>query len=65
MAVKKGEYEYEGKIPNALFKLKIAFFIKGEEWDVVSDECKNLIKKMLSKPDFRFNSEMVMASKWI
>ena len=37
----------------------------GEEWDIVSDECKNLIKKMLSKPEMRFNSEMVMASKWM
>ena len=36
------------------------FEYEGEEWDEVSNECKTFIKRMLTKPEIRLNSEMAL-----
>jgi len=37
----------------------------GEEWDAVSAEAKDLITKMLTKPDKRLNAEQVLEHPWL
>jgi len=37
----------------------------GEEWDVVSKEAKDLIKKLIAKPERRLNAQESLDHKWI
>ena len=37
----------------------------GEEWDDVSKEAKDLIKKLICKPEKRLTAEEALQHKWI
>ena len=37
----------------------------GEEWDIVSKEAKDLIKKLIAKPERRLNAQEALDHKWI
>lgn len=41
------------------------FDFEGEEWDEVSKEAKDLIKKLIAKPEKRLSAEEALDHKWI
>ena len=41
------------------------FDFDGEEWDDVSEEAKDLIKKLISKPERRLSAQEALSHKWI
>ena len=41
------------------------FDFEGEEWDDVSNDAKDLIKKLISKPERRLTAEEALQHKWI
>ena len=51
------------EIFEAIIKGKIIF--PSPEWDNVSDDAKNLIKKMCTSPDKRLTAEQVLKEKWV
>ena len=44
---------------------KSKFDFEGEEWDNVSSEAKDLIKKLITKPERRLTAEEALQHKWI
>ncbi len=44
---------------------KGAFDFDGEEWDEVSKEAKDLIKKLIAKPERRFTAQEALDHTWI
>ena len=51
------------EIFEAIIKGKIVF--PSPEWDNVSEDAKNLIKKMCTSPDKRLTAEQVLKEKWV
>lgn len=45
--------------------IKGKFDFDGEEWDDVSKEAKDLIKKMICKPERRLTAQEVLDHKWV
>ena len=41
------------------------FDFEGEEWDDVSNDAKDLIKKLICKPERRLTAEEALQHKWI
>mmetsp|Transcript_24651 Transcript_24651/g.17349 ORF Transcript_24651/g.17349 Transcript_24651/m.17349 type:complete len:135 (+) Transcript_24651:600-1004(+) len=41
------------------------FDFDGEEWDEVSNEAKDLIKKLITKPERRLTAQEALDHKWI
>lgn len=41
------------------------FDFDGEEWDTVSNEAKDLIKKLITKPERRLTAQEALGHKWI
>lgn len=41
------------------------FDFDGEEWDDVSNDAKDLIKKLICKPERRYTAEEALQHKWI
>lgn len=41
------------------------FDFDGEEWDTVSNEAKDLIKKLITKPERRLTAQEALNHKWI
>lgn len=41
------------------------FDFDGEEWDDVSNDAKDLIKKLICKPERRFTAEEALQHKWL
>lgn len=41
------------------------FDFDGDEWDDVSNEAKDLIKKLVTKPERRFSAEEALQHPWI
>ena len=37
----------------------------GEEWEIVSKEAKDLIKKLIAKPEKRLSAQEALEHKWI
>jgi len=44
---------------------KGSFDFEGEEWDTVSAEAKDLIKKLVTKPERRLTAQEALQHKWI
>lgn len=44
--------------------LKGTFEMDGEEWDEISKEAKNLIKKLICKPEKRLTAQEALDHKW-
>lgn len=44
---------------------KGVFDFDGEEWDTVSNEAKDLIKKLVTKPERRLTAQEALNHKWI
>ena len=44
---------------------KGVFDFDGEEWDTVSNEAKDLIKKLITKPERRLTAQEALNHKWI
>jgi calcium-dependent protein kinase len=44
--------------------LKGKYDFDGEEWELVSKEAKDLIKKLICKPEKRLNAEEALQHKW-
>ena len=44
---------------------KGGFDFDGEEWDDVSPDAKDLIKKLITKPERRLSAEEALQHKWI
>lgn len=44
---------------------KGAFDFDGEEWDDVSNEAKDLIKKLIAKPERRLTAQEALNHTWI
>jgi len=42
-----------------------AFDFDGEEWDEISSEAKDLIKKCITKPERRLTAEQALKHRWI
>ena len=40
------------------------FDFDGEEWEPISKEAKDLIKKLICKPEKRLTAEEALAHKW-
>ena len=55
--------ETDEEIFEAIIKGKIIF--PSPEWDNVSEDAKNLIKKMCTSPDKRLTAEQVLKEKWV
>lgn len=36
----------------------------GEEWDEISKEAKNLVKKLITKPEKRLTAQEALDHKW-
>lgn len=45
--------------------LKGKYDFEGEEWENVSKEAKDLIKKMIAKPERRLTAQEVLENKWL
>lgn len=45
--------------------IKGKFDFDGEEWEDVSKEAKDLIKKMICKPERRLSAQEVIEHKWV
>ena len=45
--------------------VKGKFDFEGEEWNDVSKEAKDLIKKLICKPEKRLSAEEAIQHKWI
>lgn len=45
--------------------IKGKYDFDGEEWDEVSKEAKDLIKKMICMPERRFSAQEVLDHKWV
>lgn len=45
--------------------VKGKFDFEGEEWAEVSKEAKDLIKKMINKPERRLTAQEVLDHKWL
>ena len=45
--------------------IKGKFDFEGEEWNDVSKEAKDLIKKLICKPEKRLSAEEAIQHKWI
>lgn len=43
---------------------KAQFAFDGEEWDEISNEAKDLIKKLITKPEKRLTAEEALEHKW-
>ena len=41
------------------------FDFDGEEWDDVSNDAKDLIKKLITKPERRLTAEEALQHQWI
>lgn len=41
------------------------FDFDGEEWDDISNDAKDLIKKLICKPEKRLTAEQVLKHKWV
>jgi len=41
------------------------FDFDGEEWDDISKEAKDLIKKLICKPERRLTAEEALKHKWV
>ena len=37
----------------------------GEEWEIVSKEAKDLIKKLIAKPEKRLSAQEALEHKWM
>lgn len=45
--------------------IKGKFDFDGEEWDDISKDAKDLIKKMICKPERRLSAQEVLEHKWV
>ena len=45
--------------------LKGSFDMDGEEWEEISKEAKNLIKKLICKPEKRLTAQEALEHKWL
>ena len=45
--------------------IKGTFDFEGEEWEEVSKDAKDLIKKMICKPERRLSAQEVIEHKWV
>lgn len=45
--------------------VKGKFDFEGDEWNDVSKEAKDLIKKLICKPEKRLSAEEALQHKWI
>ena len=45
--------------------VKGRFDFEGEEWAEISKEAKDLIKKLICKPEKRLTAEEALQHKWI
>lgn len=45
--------------------IKGKFDFDGEEWEEVSKDAKDLIKKMICKPERRLSAQEVLDHKWV
>ena len=45
--------------------VKGKFDFEGEEWTEISKEAKDLIKKLICKPEKRLTAEEALQHKWI
>jgi len=45
--------------------IKGKFSFDGEEWEDISKEAKDLIKKMICKPERRLCADEVLDHKWV
>ena len=36
-----------------------------EEWDKISDDAKDLVNRLLTKPEFRLSAEEALQHKWL
>lgn len=45
--------------------MKGKYSFDGEEWEHVSKEAKDLIKKMICKPERRLTAQEVLEHKWV
>lgn len=43
---------------------KGVFDFDGEEWEEVSKEAKDLIKKLIAKPEVRLTAQEALEHKW-
>ena len=41
------------------------FDFDGEEWDDISNDAKDLIKKLICKPERRLTAEQALKHKWV
>ena len=41
------------------------YSVDGEEWDIVSKEAKDLIKKLIAKPERRLTAQEALDHKWM
>lgn len=44
---------------------KGTFDFEGEEWDAISEDCKDLIRKLLCKPNTRLTAAEALSHSWI
>jgi calcium-dependent protein kinase len=62
-----GSFPFDGDTDKDIYKaiLKRKYDFKKEEWNIISDECKDLISHMLCDEGKRYTAEMVLNHPWI